>query len=139
MSDIPTPFTSSSTGCTFYLMGSVSAGFPSAAEEELQDTITLDEYLITNKEASCLITMSDDAMTPAGIMRDDIVIVQRGKVASLGDIVIAHVDNEWFIRRLDRSDGKQILKADNSLYEPISTGSEVRIDGVVTGVVRKYH
>jgi SOS-response transcriptional repressor LexA len=120
-------------------MGSVSAGFPSAAEEELQDTITLDEYLITNKEASCLITMSDDAMTPAGIMRDDIVIVQRGKVASLGDIVIAHVDNEWFIRRLDRSDGKQILKADNSLYEPISTGSEVRIDGVVTGVVRKYH
>ena len=59
------------------VLGVVEAGFPSPAEEELLDTMSLDEYLIDNKEATFILQVSGDSMKDAGIMPKDMVLVER--------------------------------------------------------------
>src|SRR5438876_6252633 len=74
------------------VLGTVAAGFPSPAEEELGDTMSLDEYLITNKEATYLLKVTGDSMIEAGILPGDLLLVERGAAPRDGDIVIAEVD-----------------------------------------------
>ena len=81
------------------LLGIVEAGFPSA-EEELIDTMSLDEYLIENKEASYILRVKGDSMIDAGIREGDLVIVERTNAPRVGDIVIAEVDGEWTMKYL---------------------------------------
>jgi len=120
------------------VLGSVEAGFPSAAEEELSDTITLDEYLIGNKEATFILKVSGDSMKDAGIMQGDMVIVERNKIAKDGDIVIAEVDGEWTIKYFRKNGGKIFLEPANKNYQPIYPKEELKITAVVKAVVRKY-
>lgn len=120
------------------MLGTVEAGFPSPAEEELKDTLSLDDLLIDNREASFLLKVSGDSMSGAGILPGDMVIVDRGRAAKSGDIVIAEVDGEWTMKYLrKRKDDVTLLPA-NPRYKPIRPKSELKIAGVVTAVVRKY-
>ena len=116
----------------------VPAGFPSPANEYLGDTLDINEYLISNKTATFFARVEGDSMTGAGIFENDILVVDRSITAKHNDIVIAAVDNEFTVKRLDTSDGVQLVP-DNPIYEPIKlTGqSELMIWGVVTGIVRK--
>ena len=120
------------------LLGTVEAGFPSPAEEELVDTITLDEYLIKNKEATYMLKVSGDSMIDAGIRPGDIVLVERNKSHKDGDIVIAEVDGEWTMKYLCKLGSKVTLMPGNKKYKPIIPKSELKIAAVVTAVVRKY-
>jgi len=121
------------------LVGEVAAGFPSPAEEELADVISFDEYLITKPDASFILTVSGDSMIEAGIMEGDMVIVERGREPKNGDIVIAEVDGQWTMKYFSREGKSIILEAANSRYPAIKAKSELRIGGVITAVVRKYH
>ena len=76
------------------LLGVVEAGWPSPAEEELVDTMSLDEYLIENKQATYLLRVKGDSMIDAGIQPGDLVIVERTDKPKVGHIVIAEVDGE---------------------------------------------
>ncbi|MDP3970815.1 MAG: transcriptional repressor LexA [bacterium] len=119
-------------------LGTVEAGWPSPAEEELADAISLDEYLIENKEASFLLTVSGESMIGVGINPDDLVIVERGKPPRSGDIVVAEVDGEWTIKTYEKhGDNIRLLPA-NSKFKPIIPRESLHIAGVVTAVVRKY-
>jgi len=120
------------------LLGSVQAGFPSPAEEELVDTLSLDEYLIRNPQASYLVKVSGDSMIEAGIMPGDFVIVERGREAKHGDVVIAQVDGQWTMKYFEKAQGKVILRAGNKKYPPIQPKHELVIGGVVIANVRKY-
>ncbi len=120
------------------VLGTVEAGFPSPAEEELADTLSLDELLIRNREAAFLLKVSGDSMTGAGIMPGDMVIVDRGRTAKSGDIVIAQVDGEWTMKFLRKRGETVTLVAANPKYQPIKPKTELKIAGVVTAVVRKY-
>ena len=80
------------------ILGTVEAGFPSPAEEELVDTLSLDDFLIQNREATFLLKVSGDSMSGAGILPGDMVIVDKGQTAKNGDIVIAQVDGEWTMK-----------------------------------------
>ncbi len=120
------------------LMGYVQAGFPSPAEEELIDTFSLDEYLIENPDASFMLKVSGDSMIEAGIHEGDIVIVERGKRAKNGDIVLACVDNDWTLKYYRRV-GKDIeLVPANPKYPVIRPKEELSLGGVVKSVIRKY-
>jgi SOS-response transcriptional repressor LexA len=123
---------------TIRIIGTVEAGFPSPAEEELIDTLSLDELLIENREASFLIRVTGDSMTGAGIMPNDMVIMDRGRIAKSGDIVIAEVDGEWTMKYLRKRGESVMLVAANPRYKPITPKRELKIAGVVTAVVRKY-
>jgi repressor LexA len=120
------------------VLGTVSAGFPSPADEELTDTMTLDEYLITNKEATYLLKVSGDSMIDAGILPGDLLLVERGAEARDGDIVIAQVDQAWTIKYLRRRGPKVFLEATNKAYRPIHPQEELTIAAVVRAVIRKY-
>ncbi|MDP3794882.1 MAG: S24 family peptidase, partial [bacterium] len=73
------------------LLGTVEAGFPTHVEEELAEALSLDEFLIRNREATYVLVVSGDSMKDAGIMPGDMVLVERGSPARNGDIVIAEV------------------------------------------------
>lgn len=120
------------------LLGSVAAGWPSPAEEENVDTISLDDWLIGNKEASFMLKVSGESMIDAGIRPGDMVILERGRTPKNGDIVVAEVDREWTIKYFQRRDGKATLVPANRAFKPITPEEELRVAGVVTAVVRKY-
>lgn len=120
------------------ILGSVEAGFPSPAEEELADTMTLDDYLIGNKEATYILRVSGDSMKDAGIVAGDMVIVERNSAPKDGDIVIAEVDRQWTIKYFRKKKGKVYLEAANAKYKPIYPKEELKITAIVKAVVRKY-
>lgn len=120
------------------VLGSVQAGFPTPAEEELADTMSLDEWLIDNPEASYVLTVNGDSMIDAGIVQGDMVIVDRTKQPKTGDIVVAQVDNDWTMKYFIQRGNKIFLRAANTRYPDIHPQNEMKIGGVVSSVIRKY-
>jgi SOS regulatory protein LexA len=121
------------------MVGSVQAGFPSPEEEALRDIISIDEYLINCPETSFLLQVSGDSMIEEGIMPNDLVIVEKGREPKNGDIVIAEVDGQWTLKYFKRNGKAVVLEAANPRYPSIRAKSELRVGGVITAVIRKYH
>ena len=120
------------------VLGTVSAGFPSPADEELTDTMSLDEYLIGNKEATYILKVNGNSMIDAGILLGDILLVERGANPRDGDIVIAQVDREWTMKYFRKHGMAVFLEAANKDYQPIHPQEELQIAAVVRAVIRKY-
>jgi len=120
------------------VLGLVEAGFPSPAEEELSDTINLDQFLLRNKEATYMLKVAGDSMSGAGIIPGDLVLVERGCEAKIGDIVIAQIDGEWTIKYLRKKNNRVFLDPANAKYKPIFPKQSLKIAAVVTAVIRKY-
>lgn len=120
------------------ILGTVEAGFPSPAEEELVDTITIDEFLISNKEATYILNVSGDSMIDAGIHPGDMVLAERNKQPKDGSIVIAEVDGQWTMKYFKMEGRKIVLMPANKKFKPIYPQDELKIAAVVIGVVRKY-
>lgn len=127
-----------SIASTVKMLGTVEAGFPSPAEEELVDTLSLDDLLIQNPEATFLLKVSGDSMSGAGILPGDMVLVDKGESPKSGDIVIAEVDGEWTMKYLRKRGESVTLLPANPKYQPIKPKKELKIAGVVTAVLRKY-
>ena len=122
---------------TLRLLGSVAAGFPSPAEEALLDTMTLDEYLITKPTATFMLRVEGDSMIDAGILPGDVVLVERGRVARNGDIVIACVDSAWTMKYFYKDKDGVRLEAANKNYKTIRPRQKLEVEGVVSSVIRK--
>lgn len=120
------------------VLGMVEAGFPSAAEEELADTLSLDDYLVNNREATFMLRVKGESMKDAGIMHGDMVLVERNQTPKDGQIVIAEVDGEWTIKYLRSRGKKPYLEPANKKFQPIYPEHELKIAAVVKAVVRKY-
>jgi SOS regulatory protein LexA len=120
------------------VLGLIEAGWPSPAEEELVDTMSLDEYLIENKEATYLLRVKGDSMIDAGIQQGDLVIVERTNTPKVGRIVIAEVDGEWTMKYLRKGKDGFYLEAANRAYKPIQPKEDLKVVAVVKGVIRKY-
>jgi SOS regulatory protein LexA len=119
-------------------LGYVEAGFPSPAEEELADTITFDEYLVGNREATYILRVRGESMKDAGIMEGDMVVVERGITPKDMDIVIAEVDGEWTIKYFRKKGNTIFLEPANDDFKPIYPKEELKVSAVVRAVVRKY-
>ncbi len=117
---------------------SVRAGMPSPATDLAPDIVTIDEYLVRHPSKTVLIKVKGDSMTDAGIHPDDIVVVEERTSANIGDIVVAIVDNEFTLKRLDRERGRIVLKPENKAYPVIRPKEDAEIFGVVIGLIRKY-
>lgn len=116
----------------------VQAGFPSPAEEELSDVMTLDDYLIRNKEATYMVRVKGESMKDAGIMPGDLVLVERGGEARDGSIIIAEVDGNWTIKYLRKKGRQMWLEAANKSYKPIIPKESLKVVAVVRALVRRY-
>jgi SOS regulatory protein LexA len=120
------------------LLGTVKAGFPAPAEEQILDSMNLDDFLVKKKDATYLLEVDGDSMIDAHIAPGDLVIAERTNVARDGDIVIAEVDGEWTMKYFKQRLGRVWLEPANKNYKPIYPTEELRIAAVVKGVVRKY-
>lgn len=120
------------------MLGLVEAGFPTPAEENLLDTITLDDYVIGNRDASFMLRVKGDSMKDAGICEGDFVIVERSLEAKPGQIVIAEIDGAWTMKYLRKKGTMLYLEPANKSYKPIIPKHDFKIAAVVKAVVRKY-
>ena len=82
------------------LLGVIEAGFPTEAEEDVQDTLSLDDYLIDNKESTFMLRVKGDSMKDAGIHPGDILIVDRSLEPADKKVVIAVVGGDLTVKRI---------------------------------------
>ncbi|MDF7826039.1 transcriptional repressor LexA [Pontiellaceae bacterium B12227] len=126
------------TGST-KLLGSVQAGFPSPAEEELVDSINLDQYLVRRPEATYLLTVSGESMIEAGIQPGDLVLVEKGGVPKQNEIVVAQIDGEWTLKYFGKDETGVYLDPANPNFTRMRPERSLTIGGIVKAVVRKYN
>ena len=115
----------------------VRAGLPEAADDSEADALTIDDYLIERPSDTVLIRVKGDSMIEAGILEGDLVVVEKRHDARKGEIVVAIVDNQFTLKRLDVDRGEFILRAENKGYAPIRPEGALEIFGVMVGLVRK--
>lgn len=120
------------------LLGLVEAGFPTSTEEPLTDTLSIDEYLIRDKDSTYLFEVKGDSMIEEGIREGDLVVVEKKGEPKDGDIVIAYIDGGWTIKFLRKKTGKTWLEPANKNYKPIYPTQELKVAAIVKGVIRKY-
>ena len=119
-------------------LGFVTAGFPASVEEELVDTIKLDDLLIQKKNKTYLLTVDGDSMIDAHIDDGDMVLVEKTNQAKDGEIVIANVDGEFTMKYLRKKGEKSWLEPANKNYKPIYPTHSLEVVAVLKAVVRKY-
>lgn len=113
-----------------------ATGFGAAADDHAERGIDLNEQLVKNKPATFFLRVNSDAMTGAGVHVGDVVIVDRSLEPKNGKIVIAVVDGELLIRKLEISGGKKRLVPATKKLAPIDVTEEgLKVWGVVTYVI----
>src|ERR1700743_3455141 len=115
-----------------------ATGFGAAADDYMERGIDLNEQLVRNKPATFFMRVSGGDMTWAGIFHGDVVIVDRSVKAASGKVVIATLNGEMLIRRLEKTFNKLRLIPETSRLSPIEvdiSGAEFSIWGVVTYVI----
>jgi DNA polymerase V len=115
----------------------VAAGFPSPADDHLEDTLDLNEHLVRHPAATFFVRVQGDSMTGAGIHHGDLLVVDRSLEPKSGAIVIAVVNGELTVKRLKVDHGGVWLMPENPNYPPleIKEGTDLMIWGVVAHVV----
>jgi len=118
---------------------SVPAGFPSPADDYIEGQLDLNEYFVPHPSATFYVRVTGESMTGAGILPDDILIVDRSLDAVHDSIVIAVVNNELTVKRLYKRNGRIELRPENPAYPVIQLDQEMELTiwGVVSGVTRK--
>lgn len=119
-------------------LGAIQAGIPKSEEAQEIDTLHLDEYLVRNHDKSFLLKVTGDSMIDAGIHEGDLVIVERDRTVSNGDIVVAQVDGEWTLKYYENKGSQIRLVAANKKYAPIRPQHELTLAGVVVSAMRRY-
>jgi len=119
------------------------AGFPSPADDYIEEKIDLNRYLAPHPAATFPVRVDGDSMTGAGIFPGDIVIVDRSLVDSdykklHNQIVLAVLDGEFTLKRLSVKGKTVLLVPENDKYEPIAIteASDFAIWGVVKHSIR---
>jgi DNA polymerase V len=129
-----------STPCQLPVAGSrISAGFPSPADDFIENSLDLNLELIKNPTATFFVRVSGSSMKDAGIFDGDILIVDRSLRATNRKIVIAILNGELLVKRLCIRGDQYILMPENKNYSPIylTNDSDLNIWGVVTNVIHK--
>lgn len=115
---------------------SVSAGFPSPAQDYVERSLDLNELCIHNAAATFFVRVSGDSMEDGGIRSGDILIVDRSIQPKHKDIVIAILDGEFTVKCLHTSPCVSLVPLNKDFASvEISQDSEMEIFGVVTFVI----
>lgn len=116
------------------LLGTVTAGVPILATQQIEDYIALSGVSGANLFA---LHVKGDSMINAGIFNGDIVVVEQTPVAENGDIVVALINDEATVKRFYKENGRFRLQPENDKYEPIIV-DECAVLGKVKTLIRSY-
>jgi len=124
---------------TIPIVGSVAAGKPILAEENIDDYIRVDRNLLrANKDRVYFaLRVKGDSMNGAGVMDGDTAIIEKCAVAREGEIVVAWIGERVTLKRFFREKNRVRLEPENPAYLPLY-GTDVRIEGRLACVIRKY-
>jgi DNA polymerase V len=118
----------------------IPAGFPSPALDHMEHKLSLDELLDINAPHTYVVLVSGDSMTGAGIFDGDHLIVSRALEAKPGDVVVACLNGDVFVKRLGKSHGTYVLQSEHPDYAPrcVLNDDELMIWGVVSHSLRNH-
>ena len=116
---------------------SIEAGFPSPADDHLDISLDLNDYLIKHPSATFYIYVKGDSMINDGIYSGDIMIVDRSLTPKTKDIVVAMINGEFTVKRMYRKNNKIYLNPGNKDYQSICITDDMdfQIWGVVTHTI----
>lgn len=117
----------------------IQAGFPSPADDYIELTLDLNEYLIDKPASTFCVRVKGNSMEGASIQQGDILIVDRSKPATSGRIVVAVLDGEFTVKRLVWTEKGAFLMPEHPAYDPIpvQADSDFRVWGVVTYIIHQ--
>jgi len=120
------------------LAGLITAGSPIEAVEQ-KESISVPAWMIDEKENSYLLKVKGESMIEDGIFDGDFVIVEKNPSPQNGDTVVALIDQEYAtLKKFFKEKGRIRLQPANKTMEPIYVESNLIIQGVVKGILRKY-
>ena len=123
------------------VLSRISAGFPSPADDYIENNLSLSDLLIKNHLSTFLMKASGDSMTDIGVNHNDILVVDRSLDAKNRDIVIAVFEGNLTVKRLlVKANGSGVLKSENPMYKNIIIPevTDLEIWGVVTSVIHQF-
>ena len=121
----------------------IKAGFPSPAEDYLQESLDFNRDLIKHPESTFYGRVDGDSMIDAGICDGDIAVIDRSVEPSDGDVVVGFVNGEFTIKYLDlthKNEGYIELRPANRLYSPIRINEcdDFEVWGVVIWTIKNW-
>jgi DNA polymerase V len=127
------------SGVPLFAVG-VRAGLPSPADDYLDTQIDLNAYLIDDEQTTFMVRIEDDSMVGAGLYEGDLLVVDKRRVPVHGDIVVAALDGDFTVKRLQRHNGQISLHPDHPDFPIVipSYAQDFAIWGVATGCVKKF-
>lgn len=123
------------------IIGRVAAGNPVLAEAHIEDYCDLPASFFKPR-ADYFLTVQGDSMIEVGILDGDLLAVHSTPVAKNGDIIVARIENEVTVKRLQRTNQKHLLHLlpENQNYQPIIVDLREQafaIEGLSVGVLRR--
>ena len=118
---------------------SVQAGFPSPAEDYMDLDLNLQDHLIQNPSATFCVRAVGESMKNAGIKSGDIMLVDKSLTPKNRSIVLAVIDGEFTIKRVNVSEKELYLIPENENFSPIKITQEMdfQVWGIVTYIIHK--
>ena len=122
-----------------FYQSNVSAGFPSPAEDFMDLDLNLQEYLVQHPSATFCVRVTGDSMENAGIYSGDVMVVDRALEPQNNTIVLAVLDGEFTVKRIQKKGQELYLIPENSKFKPIQITEEMNFQvwGVVTHIIHK--
>ena len=122
-----------------FYQSNVPAGFPSPAENFMDLDLNLQDYLVQNPSATFCVRVTGDSMQNAGILSGDVMVVDRSLEPKNNTIVLAVLDGEFTVKRIQKKGEELFLKPENKDFKPIKVTEEMNFQvwGVVTHIIHK--
>lgn len=124
-----------------FIITGISAGFPSPAEDYLEETIDLNKEIVRNPTSTFYAKVKGISMIDAGIYPEDILVIDKSLTAKDNDIVVSHIDGEFVLKRIkiDKATNSVFLMPENKMYKPlrITEENDFLVWGVVTYIFKK--
>ena len=122
-----------------FYQSNVPAGFPSPAEDFMDLDLNLQAYLVQHPSATFCVRVTGDSMQNAGIFSGDVMVVDRALEPKNNTIVLAVLDGEFTVKRIQKKGNQLFLKPENQTFKPIEITEEMdfKVWGVVTHIIHK--
>ena len=119
---------------------SISAGFPSPAEDHMDVSLDINEYLVKHPSSTFYIYVKGDSMINSGIFDGDLMIVDRSLEVKSNSIVVAVINGEFTVKKIKKDSGSIYLIPDNKNYKPIllENSMDFQIWGIVTHTIHHF-
>lgn len=123
-----------------FCQSSVMAGFPSPAQDYIEERVNILNKIVKNPSSTFLVRTKGNSMEEKGIQDGDILVVDKSLQAKNNSVVIAYIDGEFTVKRFFQDKKGITLYPANSMYEPIKVNpeSDFLVWGVVTFVIHEY-